>query len=212
LQAHDVAMRDFSLDGVRVTDLVHKIWKQVVTAGDTVIDATCGNGHDTAFLAKLVSGEGNQGSVYGFDLQTIAIENTSSFLDKELNANQRERVCLHQMCHSRLGEVIKQKNSVSVVAFNLGYLPGGAKGMITKARTTVEALGCATTLLQLGGVITVVSYVGHAGGREEYEAVRDFSAGLPSDSWISSQQEWLNRPLCPRLFVLVKKDSRTPNI
>lgn len=176
-----------------------------MTAGDTVIDATCGNGHDTAVLAKLVSDDSNRGFVHGFDLQRVAIENTSAFLDKELNVNQRERICLHQMCHSKLGEVIKQKNSVSVVAFNLGYFPGGDKDLVTECNTTVEALTCATSLLRQGGVVTVVSYVGHPGGREEYEAVREFAAGMPNDCWICSHQEWLNRPLCPRLFVLYKK-------
>ena len=38
---------------------------------DTVIDATCGNGHDTAFLSQLV----NQGHVYSFDIQKEALEN-----------------------------------------------------------------------------------------------------------------------------------------
>ncbi len=39
---------------------------QVVQAGDTVVDATAGNGHDTLFLAKLV---GPSGAVYAIDVQ-----------------------------------------------------------------------------------------------------------------------------------------------
>eukprot|EP00250_Pteridium_aquilinum_P028059 c36524_g1_i1 orf=626-1408(-) len=205
-KACDDGMREFSLDGTKITTLVHSTWKQVVNIGDIVVDATCGNGNDTAVLAKLVCGKSNQGTVHGFDSQKVAVEKTSSFLNKELTVNQRECVRLYHMCHSKLGEVIKQENSVSVVAFNLGYLPRGDKLLTTGSKTTVEALKCAISLVRLGGIITIVSYVGHPGGREEYEAVREFAAKLPTESWVCSQQEWLNRPLCPRLLVLLKKE------
>ncbi|KAH7287214.1 hypothetical protein KP509_32G044200 [Ceratopteris richardii] len=185
--------------------LIQMIWRQVISVGDTVVDATCGNGHDTAILAKLALGENNEGVVHGFDLQSSAIEKTSSLLDKELSTNQRKRVYLHHTCHSKLGQVIKEKNFVSVVAFNLGYLPGGEKGITTASNTTVEALMCATSLVKHGGIITLVSYIGHPGGRDEYEAVRDFATRLASDKWICSHWELLNRPLCPRLLVLLKK-------
>lgn len=201
----DDGMQEYSLDGTKITTLVHFIWKQVVISGDTVIDATCGNGHDTVVLTKLTCGESNLGLVYGFDSQQIALENTSSLLERQLTANQRKRVHLFQMCHSKLAEVIKSDDSVSVVAFNLGYLPGGDKSLITESETTLKALNSAARLVRSGGIITVVSYVGHPGGREEYEAVRDFAANLPTSSWVCSHREWLNRPLCPRLLVLFKK-------
>lgn len=44
---------------------------EVVQASDTVIDGTCGNGHDTLFLAGLVP----EGKVYSFDIQSAAIQN-----------------------------------------------------------------------------------------------------------------------------------------
>ena len=42
--------------------------RQVVQPGDTVIDATMGNGHDTAMLAELV---GESGHVIAFDVQDV---------------------------------------------------------------------------------------------------------------------------------------------
>ena len=36
----------------------HELVQAVVKKGDHVVDATCGNGHDTAFLADLVGAEG----------------------------------------------------------------------------------------------------------------------------------------------------------
>lgn len=52
-----------------------------------------------------------------------------------------------------------------LVAFNLGYLPGGDKGIITQSATTLLALEAAKELLLPGGVISIVAYVGHPGGR-----------------------------------------------
>lgn len=36
----------------------HEIITRVVCNGDTVVDATAGNGHDTAFMARLVGADG----------------------------------------------------------------------------------------------------------------------------------------------------------
>lgn len=195
----------FSLDGTKITSLVHSTWKQVVNAGDTVIDATCGNGHDTLMMAKLVCTEIHQGLVYGFDLQQIALDNTSRLLDRELNAIQRKHVQLVRMCHAKLGEVIKSDDHVSLVAFNLGYLPGGNKNMTTQTETTVKALESAIKVVRPGGMISIMAYIGHPGGREEYEAIRNFTGNLPMTSWVCSHHEWLNRPLCPHLLFMFRK-------
>lgn len=52
-----------------------------------------------------------------------------------------------------------------LVAFNLGYLPGGDKTMITRADTTLLGLEAAERILAPGGLISLVVYVGHPGGR-----------------------------------------------
>lgn len=52
-----------------------------------------------------------------------------------------------------------------LVAFNLGYLPGGDKEIITRSETTLLALEAAKRILIPGGLISIVVYVGHPGGR-----------------------------------------------
>lgn len=52
-----------------------------------------------------------------------------------------------------------------LVAFNLGYLPGGDKTVITMAETTALALEAAERIVVPGGLISIVVYVGHPGGR-----------------------------------------------
>ena len=46
-------------------------------AGDTAVDFTMGNGHDTEFLSKTV---GETGHVYAFDIQADAVASTAKNL------------------------------------------------------------------------------------------------------------------------------------
>lgn len=52
-----------------------------------------------------------------------------------------------------------------LVAFNLGYLPGGDKTIITNSETTLLGLEAAERIVASGGLISIVVYVGHPGGR-----------------------------------------------
>lgn len=72
----------------KATEVAHLVWKLVVQKGDTVVDATCGNGNDTLALAKLVIDDLAKGCVYGMDVQEDAIKKTSSLLDLSLDPNQ----------------------------------------------------------------------------------------------------------------------------
>lgn len=56
--------------------------------GDTVIDATCGNGHDTLELTRLVCADHAPGYVYAFDVQEDALANSSYLLDQRLDSEQ----------------------------------------------------------------------------------------------------------------------------
>ena len=58
---------------MRLTERVHAVLEDQIQAGNWVIDATMGNGHDTLFLSKLV---GSEGKVWAFDIQAAAIEST----------------------------------------------------------------------------------------------------------------------------------------
>ncbi|KAG6546062.1 hypothetical protein Mapa_012468 [Marchantia paleacea] len=200
----EAALTDFILDGSKTTSIAHKVWRTVVRPGDTVIDATCGNGHDTLMLAKLVLQEATAGYVIGLDLQQGAIDNTSALLDRELDPNQRDKVNLLLLCHSQLDKVVDE-SSVRLVCFNLGYQPGGDKSFITRAESTVNAVRAATKVIEPQGLISIMSYVGHPGGQEEYEAVRDFLASLSPNDWVCSHLSWTNRPLCPHLMFVLRK-------
>lgn len=60
---------------------------------------------------------------------------------------------------------------VVVIVFNLGYLPGGDKGITTHTESTLCALREALKLLRVDGLLCVTIYWGHPSGREEREAI-----------------------------------------
>ncbi len=155
----------------RPTELLHLLLKSKIAAGDFVIDATAGNGHDTVFLAKAV---GESGKVLAIDIQEQAIESTATRLESE---GLRDRVKLELGCHADLAEMAGGKRP-SAIIFNLGYLPGGDHGLITRTENTLQALSTAWEILISGGVLAVVCYPGHDGGDEEAAAVEDFITSL----------------------------------
>ncbi|KAF3436946.1 hypothetical protein FNV43_RR19699 [Rhamnella rubrinervis] len=189
----------------KATEVAHLVWERVVRKGDTVIDATCGNGYDTLAMLKMVADESGQGRVYGFDIQKEALGSAASLLEESVNPTEKELVKLFLRCHSTMAEVLPEDTSVRLVAFNLGYLPGGNKTIITESQTTAEALNAAIGILMPGGLISLVVYVGHPGGREELVTVEEFCSKLPVEKWSCCKIQMLNRQLAPILVFLFRK-------
>ncbi|GLI58792.1 hypothetical protein VaNZ11_000550 [Volvox africanus] len=193
--------------GARLTTAAQAVWAQVLQSGDIAVDATCGNGHDTVFLAQTI---GPNGHVYGFDIQDAAISSTRKRLESHLAADCRPRITLHQACHSRMQELCGS-GLARVVAFNLGYLPGaGDKTVVTATQSTLAAVEAALEVVMPGGVISILAYVGHPGGKEEYEAVRRIVSELSPSYWVSSETKLLNRPTAPILILLWRRDDDLP--
>lgn len=92
------------------------VLRQVVQPGDTVVDATLGNGHDTLMLCELV---GETGRVIGFDIQPDAVERTRERL---ADAGMLSRCTLYAEGHEHLSERVI--TPIRTATFNLGWLPG----------------------------------------------------------------------------------------
>ena len=171
--------------------------RQVVRPGDTVIDATLGNGHDTRMLAELV---GEAGHVIGFDIQPEAVERTGAALRE---AGLLSRCELHAAGHERIAEFVKPP--VRAVCFNLGWLPGGDKSITTRWETTRQALKAALELLLPGGICTVCAYPGHAAGDEERAQLMAFLAALRPQAFNVLHHRFLNAgPGAPECFIIQK--------
>lgn len=164
----------------RVVERAHRYLASLAKTPDYAVDATVGNGHDTLFLASLV---GPHGKVWGFDIQKKALENTRGMLEAKGLA---DRVELNHANHAEMLEhlpVEAIRGRVDCIMFNLGYLPGADKSLISKPETTLKALDAAQTLLAPDGCLTIVVYTGHPGGLEEAEAIRQWLDDLPKSGW-----------------------------
>jgi hypothetical protein len=156
---------------MRATDLAHLLMRQSLKAGDWAVDATVGNGHDTALLAECV---GPSGRVFGFDVQQEALTATAK------RVRSPPQVTLIHAGHETLAEHLpaEGRGRLAAVMFNLGYLPGGSKAVVTRTQTTLAALEQALGNLAVRGLVTLVLYPGHPGGDEEAAAVRAYAKRL----------------------------------
>lgn len=177
--------------------LSHDYARRLVQSGDTVVDATCGNGGDTAFLAELV---GPQGHVIGFDIQAEAIERTS---DRLARAGLLERCRLHAESHDRMADWAPR--GVRCVMFNLGYLPRGNHAIGTRPETTLPALRQALQIISPGGAVLVCLYYGGESGFDEYRAVLDFIRILPVQQFAVQKIEMANAANCAPIFICCEK-------
>ncbi|MET0025877.1 MAG: class I SAM-dependent methyltransferase [Sedimenticola sp.] len=158
----------------RLTDICHDKIGSLLRAGDCAIDATAGNGHDTLFLSRAV---GESGHVIGFDIQASAIESTQLRLSEN---RAPSKVTLILDSHDNMSKHIPEtcRSRIRAIVFNLGYLPGSDKKIITRTEETLPAIEQALDLLKPGGLLSIMAYPGHSGGREETDRVIDLICSL----------------------------------
>lgn len=178
----------------------HHLLELSVKPGDTVIDATCGNGHDTLFLSELV---GTDGNVLSFDIQEEAIERTKETLEAE----ESENVELIWDNHAHLTHYLTmdQMGKVGGAIFNLGYLPGSDKEIVTNAPSTIIALDTILLYLKKKGVVVLVVYHGHNGGKEEKEALLKHVIKLKQKDYNVLQYGFINQKNDPPFIIAIQK-------
>ncbi len=136
-----------------------------VKYNDIVVDATVGNGYDILNLSNYVKA----GYLFGFDIQDIAINNTKKLLDYNNITNYK----LFNVGHENIYNILKDYNKkISLIIFNLGYLPGGNKNITTNFNTTIKAIDDSLKLLNNKGMILIVVYPGHDAGKKESDELK----------------------------------------
>lgn len=183
----------------KATDFVHLLVSRIVKPGDFVVDATCGNGHDTFFLADLV---GPTGRVLAMDVQEIAIEHTKALIREFGN-----RVTVEQSSHDRLIELLEAYRlpPPKVVIFNLGFLPGSDKRVQTSPETTLPAVSQAISSLPKDGAVFIVVYLGHQGGVEEADALEKHLSGLDPKQYVLSKHQLVNQEGSPPYVLVIQR-------
>lgn len=163
-------------------DLAHDYWRRLIQPGDVVIDATCGNGHDTEYLATLTD------QVYGIDIQLEAIEKT------------RARVPTAHLIHGSHSTF--PNVSPKLIVYNLGYLPSGDKSLTTLVDSTLESVQNGLKILSPGGALSITCYPGHPEGAVEEEALLAWSRTLDPKKYAVCFHQWLNRNKSPSLLFI----------
>lgn len=177
----------------RPIQLSHDFLAEVLDKESIVVDATMGNGHDTAFLAALSK------KVYAFDIQKQAVAQTKERL-AELGL---ENVQLILDGHQHLDRYVEEP--VRAAIFNLGYLPSADKSIVTKPDTTVTAIEKILQRLEVGGRLALMIYYGHEGGDIEKDAVLDHIKKLPQQEFSALLYQPLNQVNTPPFLIMVER-------
>lgn len=135
--------------------LIHQ-WITQFNPLDTVIDMTAGNGHDTYFLSHHAT------HVIAIDIQEEAIKATQE------RCKEQHNISYHVQSNAKY----QHRRKVDGIMYNLGYLPGSDKSIITTATSTLQSLQHA--LPYVTKFITISCYRKHDGGDYEYQKVKRF--------------------------------------
>lgn len=175
-------------------DITEYFINNFIQEGDTVVDATAGNGYDTLKLCKKT---GENGKVFAFDIQECALAAT----DKRLKEAGLSNAVLILDSHSEMDKYVS--TAPSAVIFNLGYLPGGNHEICTHAASSVAAIEKALAILSENGFISITIYYGKNSGTDEKEAVMQYLKSIDSKKYTVMVYDFYNRPNCPPITVII---------
>mgnify|MGYP001233475182 CR=1 FL=1 len=188
-----------TLDGI--LPFARNLLGKAASNGDIAVDATMGNGHDTLFLANLV---GSTGMVYAFDVQPDAVLNTKKRLEEH---SLLDRAALFHKGHEQLHSCIPKGHhgKISAAIFNLGYLPGSDKTVVTKPDTTIEAISQLLPIMAQGGLIVLVIYHGHEKGKIERDHLLNYVAQLDQKDVHVLKYQFINQKNSPPFIIAIEK-------
>ncbi|MDL2290549.1 class I SAM-dependent methyltransferase [Desulfovibrio sp. OttesenSCG-928-F20] len=171
-----------------------------------LVDCTCGNGQDSLFLLRALSllEEGEQCRVLALDVQQAALDSAALRLKRacvagaSLVCDSHENLEKALACHA-------PGRSLGLALYNLGFLPGGDRQIITRPASTLASLEAAARLLLPGGLVWVHAYAGHQGGAEERAVVEEWFRALPEKTWQATSYCFCNKTRNPESLFLAHK-------
>ncbi|MBO8156693.1 MAG: methyltransferase domain-containing protein [Bacillaceae bacterium] len=184
----------------RVIPFAHELLQQSVKPGEFVIDATAGNGYDTVMLASLV---GPSGHVFSFDIQKQAVDNTVSRLKEQ---HLEQATVIHDG-HEHLEDYLPEEALFNLggAIFNLGYLPGSDKQVVTIPETTIAAVESILKHLKEERLCVLVVYHGHPGGEEEKNALLQYLSELDQKTYQVLKYQFINQKNNPPFLLAIEK-------
>ena len=177
---------------------LHKMFiSRHLQPGDTAVDFTMGNGHDTEFLSRSV---GETGHVYAFDIQASAVESTKKHL---IECGCPDNYTLIHDSHHKVKEYVKEPFRAGM--FNLGWLPGGDKSITTMRETTMPAIRDALELMGRDAILNIAVYPGHPEGDAEGKMIQEYLSTLSRFVYCVTQVRIVNSPTSPYFLMIETK-------
>ncbi|MES2345015.1 MAG: class I SAM-dependent methyltransferase [Chlamydiota bacterium] len=176
--------------------LAHFFWEHTLLPTSFAIDATCGNGKDTKKLAELTP----NGGVIALDIQKEALENTKRSLEDSMLTS---KIHFFHQSHEEF-PLFALELTISLIIYNLGYLPGGDKSLTTQTSSTLKSLSQALSLIVPGGMISVTCYPGHPEGLIEKNAVLEKTSSLNPAQFSAYHYHNIISPTAPSLLIIKK--------
>ena len=158
------------------------------------LDATCGMGNDTIYLAELLK---SLGHIDSYDIQELAINTTNEkLIEKNIN-----NVTLHLQSHEFI-----DASMYDLAIFNLGYLPNADKSITTKKDTTMIAIEKLVKEIENNPslLIIICLYPGHAEGKIESDYIDQYAYNLNSKKYLVCKYLNYNRPTSPYIITISK--------
>ena len=175
----------------KVLDFVRNIISKRIKESDVCVDATCGRGNDTLFLAKLAK------KVYAFDIQKEAI-NSSKELLKEY-----DNVVFINDSHENVNDYVTEE--INVAMFNLGYLPKGDKNITTKSNTTISSIDKVIKKLEVKGIVSIVCYPGHPEGYRESMELLEYLRNINQKEYDIIRYDFINQINNPPYTIVIER-------
>lgn len=156
------------------------------------VDATCGNGHDSLFLATNFKNS----VIYALDIQQEALNN-SKILCSEFN-----NIVFKEIDHLKFFDNINTK--FDFIIFNTGFLPNSISNIKTDGVHTIKTLKSALKSLKNGSFLAITIYQGHDNGNE-HKLILNFLKDLNKYEFIVFTYQTINTNLSPVLYLIEKK-------
>jgi 16S rRNA C1402 N4-methylase RsmH len=162
------------------------------------IDATCGKGRDTLFLATL-----GFSNILALDVQESAIEQSKELIgNAEGLTSEVSFICDgHQHMSDHLPTHLSNSKAQCIM-FNLGYLPSADKSITTQVESTLKALSTSLQLLSPSGILSIMVYPGHDAGAKEHEAIKHWLSELDAEWHYTQRQGIVPTTSSPVLYLI----------
>ncbi|MCK7487400.1 MAG: methyltransferase domain-containing protein [Bacillus subtilis] len=175
---------------IKVAEFAHQLILMSIKEATVAVDMTVGRGNDTLFLARIAK------KVIGFDIQEEAIGSTRALLEEHGCRN----VELHLADHIQFDTIVFEP--VDIAIYNLGYLPSGAKTIMTQATSTIASLQQLLLRLTVGGVVSITCYPKH--NPAEASDVLRFCQRLEGPRFDVVKCSVVNKELAPFILQITK--------